>query len=177
LFVGLLVRRKGVHVLLEAMAGAALPPDVTLQVAGDGPERADLEASASRLGLQDRVTFLGFRSDVPRLLAESDAFVLPSAMEQQPLVLIEALGAGKPVVATDVGGVAEMVAGAGILVPPGDAPALSRALQELTTGDQAARWGERGAAVARERFSVEATGERHLALYETLLGRGPEARA
>ncbi|MGY1690874.1 glycosyltransferase family 4 protein [Geodermatophilus sp. SYSU D01105] len=176
LFVGLLVRRKGVHVLLEAMAGAALPPDVTLQVAGDGPERADLEGCASRLGLRDRVAFLGFRSDVPRLLAGSDAFVLPSAMEQQPLVLIEALGAGKPVVATDVGGIPEMVAGAGIVVPPGDAPALGRALQELTTGDQATRWGERGAAVARERFSVEATREQHLALYRALLGDLPEAR-
>ncbi len=173
LFVGLLVRRKGVHVLLEAMAGAALPPDVTLQVAGDGPERADLEASVSRLGLQGRVTFLGFRSDVPRLLAEADAFVLPSAMEQQPLVLIEALGAGKPIVATDVGGVAEMVAGAGIVVPPGDADALRRALEELMTDDRAAQWGERGATLARERFSVEASVGRHLALYEGLLDARP----
>jgi len=170
LFVGLLLRRKGVHVLLEAMARATLSPDVVLQVAGDGPERAELEATADRLGLRDRVTFLGFRSDVPRLLAESDAFVLPSAMEQQPLVLIEALGAGKPVVATDVGGVAEMVAGAGIVVPVGDTAALGRALEHLTTGEDATRWGERAAAVARERFSVETARDRHLSLYTDLLG-------
>ncbi len=176
LFVGLLVRRKGVHVLLEALAEAALPPDVTLTVAGDGPERADLEATAARLGLRDRVSFLGFRSDVPQLLAEADAFVLPSAMEQQPLVLIEALGAGKPVVATDVGGVAEMVAGAGTVVPPGDAAALGRALEELVTGGQAARWGERGAAVARARYSVEVARDRHLALYESLLAPAPGGR-
>ncbi|MGY1640759.1 glycosyltransferase family 4 protein [Geodermatophilus sp. SYSU D00703] len=177
LFVGLLVRRKGVHVLLEAMARAALPADVTLQVAGDGPERPRLEATASRLGLHDRVTFLGFRRDVPRLLGEADAFVLPSAMEQQPLVLIEALGAGKPVIATDVGGIADMIAGAGIVVPPGDVAALTLALQDLTTGDQAARWGARGAAVARERFSVQSARDRHLALYESLLGSGPEGWA
>ncbi|MGY1662355.1 glycosyltransferase family 4 protein [Geodermatophilus sp. SYSU D00705] len=170
LFVGLLVRRKGVHVLLEAMAGAALPPDVTLQIAGDGPERAALEALAERSGLHGRVEFLGFRTDVPALLAAADAFVLPSAMEQQPLVLIEALGAGKPVVATDVGGVAEMVAGAGILVPAGDAAALGRALEQLTTGQDAVQWGGRAATVARERYSVETARDRHLALYTELLG-------
>ncbi|SFO77087.1 Glycosyltransferase involved in cell wall bisynthesis [Geodermatophilus dictyosporus] len=177
LFVGLLVRRKGVHLLLEAMARAALPPDVVLQVAGDGPERADLEATASRLGLQGRVTFLGFRTDVPRLLGEADAFVLPSAMEQQPLVLIEALGAGKPVVATDVGGVADMVTGAGTVVPPGDVTALARALEELTTGDRAVDWGRRAAVLARERFSVEVARDAHLALYEDLLANGSGARA
>lgn len=169
LFVGLLVRRKGVHVLLEAMARASLPPDVVLQVAGDGPERAELEALASTSGLRGRVEFLGFRTDVPALLAGADAFVLPSAMEQQPLVLIEALGAGKPVVATDVGGVAEMVAGTGIVVPPGDAAALGRALEELTTGGDAARWGAQAAAIARERFSVDTARDRHLALYTELL--------
>jgi glycosyltransferase involved in cell wall biosynthesis len=171
LFVGLLVRRKGVHLLLEAMARAALPPDVTLQVAGDGPERAGLEALAAGSGLRGRVEFLGFRTDVPALLAGADAFVLPSAMEQQPLVLIEALGAGKPVVATDVGGVAEMVAGAGIVVPPGEPAALARALEELTTVGDAAQWGTRAAAIARERFSVGTALDRHLALYTDLLGK------
>jgi glycosyltransferase involved in cell wall biosynthesis len=170
LFVGLLVRRKGVHVLLEAMARAALPPDVTLQVAGDGPERAALEALAAGSRLRGRVEFLGFRADVPALLAGADAFVLPSAMEQQPLVLIEALGAGKPVVATDVGGVAEMVTGAGIVVPPGDAAALARALEQLTTADDATPWGARAAAIARERFSVGTALHRHLTLYTELLG-------
>jgi glycosyltransferase involved in cell wall biosynthesis len=159
-----------VHVLLEAMARAALPPDVTLQVAGDGPERAALEALAAGSRLRGRVEFLGFRADVPALLAGADAFVLPSAMEQQPLVLIEALGAGKPVVATDVGGVAEMVTGAGIVVPPGDAAALARALEQLTTADDATPWGARAAAVARERFSVGTALHRHLTLYTELLG-------
>lgn len=172
LFVGLLVRRKGVHVLLEAMAAAGLPPDVRLRVAGDGPERVELEAQAHRSGLADRVEFLGFRSDVPQLLAEADAFVLPSAMEQQPLVLIEAMGAGKPVVATDVGGVREMVRDAGLVVPPGDPAALAGALRELTTGGDAETWAVRAAADARERFSVERARDRHIALYEELLARG-----
>jgi glycosyltransferase involved in cell wall biosynthesis len=148
-----------------------------LQVAGDGPERTELEALASTSGLRGRVEFLGFRTDVPALLAGADAFVLPSAMEQQPLVLIEALGAGKPVVATDVGGVAEMVPGAGLLVPPGDVPALAHALEELTTGERAADWGRRAAALARQRFSVEVARDAHLALYGDLLGRRPGDRS
>ncbi len=169
LFVGLLIRRKGVHVLLEAMAAADLPPDVRLLVAGDGPEREALEQLSSRLGLDARVAFLGFRADVPDLLAEADAFVLPAAMEQQPLVLIEAMGAGKPVVATDVGGVREMVADAGIVVPPGDPQALGRALERLTTDEAAPAFGEQAAARARARFTVEHARDRHAALYDELL--------
>jgi len=169
LFVGLLVRRKGVHVLLDALAAGGLPPDVRLRVAGDGPERDALEAQARTLGLSDRVEFLGFRADVPQLLADADAFVLPSAMEQQPLVLIEAMGAGKPVVATDVGGVRDMVRDAGLVVPPDDPAALGAALRELTTCGHAGTWGERAAAHARARFSVERARDRHIALYEELL--------
>lgn len=169
LFVGLLVRRKGVHLLLEALATAQLPEDVRLVVAGDGPERSDLEALATRLGLAGRVSFLGFRSDVPALLAEADALVLPSGMEQQPLVVIEALGAGKPVLGTDVGGVREMVEDAGLVVPPGDVPALAAGLRRLTTGVDAAAMGRRAAELARRRYTVEHLRDRHVALYETLL--------
>lgn len=167
LFVGLLVPRKGVHVLLEAMATAALPSEVRLQVAGDGPERPALETLASRLGLEDRVDFLGFRSDVPRLLAEADAFVLPAVMEQQPLVLIEAMGAGKPVVATDVGGVREMVGDTGIIVPPADPGALAAALRDLVSSD-VGTWGRNARACAEQRFTLELARDRHLALYDQL---------
>jgi glycosyltransferase involved in cell wall biosynthesis len=167
--VGLLVRRKGVHTLLEAFAAADLPPDVTLQVAGDGPERDALTTQSRDLGVAERVNFLGFRSDVPALLAEADAFVLPSEMEQQPLVLIEAMGAGKPILATDVGGVREMVGDAGLIVPPTDVPALVRALRELTTTECASDWGERAAVRARDRFTVERARDRHLDLYRSLI--------
>lgn len=174
LFVGLLVKRKGVHTLLAAMSGAVLPPGVVLRIVGDGPERAALEAQASDLRLDERVEFLGFRSDVPDLLVEADAFVLPSEMEQQPLVLIEAMGAGKPIVATDVGGVAEMVGDAGLVVQPGDPAALGRTLAELTSRTTVREMGDRAATRARDRFSVERARDAHCALYESLLleGRG-----
>jgi glycosyltransferase involved in cell wall biosynthesis len=186
LFVGLLVERKGVHLLLEALAAG--PPDLTLDVVGDGPERAALEALATRLGLigrdgagrdsadGDRVRFLGFRADVPELLARADAFVLPSLMEQQPLVLIEAMGAGLPIVATRVGGVEDLVGEPrtgqdhGLLVPAGDARALAGALTRLAALDvgQVSALGGRAAQRARERFSLETCLEHHLSLYAQL---------
>ncbi len=171
LFVGLLVRRKGVHLLLEALTDGRLPSDVRLLVAGDGPERSALEEQARRAGLADRVDFLGFRTDVPELLASAHAFVLPSSMEQQPLVLIEAMGAGKAVVATDVGGVRDLVGDAGIVVPPDDVPALTAALQQVTTSFGAEAMGRRAADRARARFSVEHCRDQHRALYEDLLRR------
>jgi glycosyltransferase involved in cell wall biosynthesis len=109
LFVGLLVPRKGVHLLLEAFAAADLPRDVVLSVVGDGPERDALEAQRVRLGLQDRVELLGFRSDVPALLTAADAFVLDSFFEGGPIVSMEALVAGLPVVISDVGAAREQL--------------------------------------------------------------------
>ena len=167
LFVGLLVPRKGVHLLLEALADPRLPPDLTLSVAGDGPERESLQTRAGELGLAGRVEFLGFRADVPDLLARADAFVLPSLLEQQPLVLIEALGAGLPCLATDVGGVADQLGPDGVVVPAGSAAALTDGLLSLLDLD-AGELGRRAALRARDRFSIETCARRHLDLYATL---------
>jgi hypothetical protein len=90
--------------------------DVTLLCAGDGPERVDLERRADRLGVDAR--FLGARTDIHRLLACADAFVLPSLTEGLSNAVMEAMAAGKPVVATDVGGTGELIADRGVLVPP-----------------------------------------------------------
>jgi glycosyltransferase involved in cell wall biosynthesis len=167
LFVGLLVPRKGVHVLLDALADPRLPTDLTLRIAGDGPERGALEAQARTLGLADRVEFLGFREDVPKLLGEADAFVLPSQLEQQPLVLIEALGAGLPCLATDVGGVADQLGDDGVVVPPNSAPALADGLLSLLASD-VTELGARAARRARDRFSIGRCADRHLELYRSL---------
>ena len=173
LFVGLLERRKGVHHLLDALAQASRQhPDLTLLVAGDGSEAGALKRQASALGLDGRVRFLGFRKDVSLLLQETDAFVLPSSMEQQPLVLIEAMAAGKPLVVTATGGVPDMVRGLGgavHVVAPGDVPALARALAELTLMLDPAAAGARVAAVARARFSVQSCALGHLGLYREVL--------
>jgi glycosyltransferase involved in cell wall biosynthesis len=100
---------------------------------GDGPSRADLEAHAARVGIADRVTFAGFRLDIPDILATSTIAVLPSLSEGLSNSLLEAMAAGLPVVATRVGGNPEAVGEGegGLLVPPGDDRALAEAIATL----------------------------------------------
>lgn len=167
LFAGLLVARKGLPTLLEALALPGLPADATLTVAGDGPLRAECERLARGLPVE----FLGFRPDVPELLLKHDALVLPSTMEQQPLVVAEAMAAGKPVVATDTGGVADMLevpGAARFLAAPGDVGSLAAQLRRLFADPDPARTGRLIAVRARERFSQETCVQRHLELYRSL---------
>lgn len=167
-FVGLLVERKGLLTLLDALE-TAMPEDATLTVVGDGPQRMQAEGRVARRNLGERVRFLGFRSDVPELLLEHDALVLPSTMEQQPLVVAEAMAAGKPVVATDTGGVADMLGVPGTDLPrPGDVAALAARLRELFADPDPAGTGEKLAIRARERFTAEVCARRHLDLYRKL---------
>jgi glycosyltransferase involved in cell wall biosynthesis len=130
-FVGRLVGWKAVDLLLAALAQAARQADVALQVVGDGPERAALEAQAQRLGVADRVTFHGLVSQ-PRcaaLLGEADALVLPSLYECGGAVVLEAMAAGLPVVATRWGGPADYLDDTtGILVEPAGVPAFVEGL-------------------------------------------------
>jgi glycosyltransferase involved in cell wall biosynthesis len=170
IFVGLLVERKGILDLLAALAmPGVLPAGARLTVVGDGPQRAEAELAAQAPPLAGRVTFLGFRPDVPALLATADALVLPSAMEQQPLVVAEAMAAGKPVVATDTGGVADMLAPE-FLAPPGNRVALADCLQALFAEPAPARIGACHAARARQRYAPEVCARRHRELYESLTG-------
>ncbi|WP_231500011.1 glycosyltransferase family 4 protein [Saccharothrix sp. NRRL B-16314] len=171
-FVGLLVERKGLATLLAALAlPGVMPADATLTVVGDGPERAAAEELAVALG--GRVTFLGFRTDVPDVLRHHDALVLPSTMEQQPLVVAEAMAAGKPVVATDTGGVADMLGDPGdgvALAAPGDVDQLAARLRELFADPDPAHTGKRLAERAQDRFAPHVCARRHLALYRELMG-------
>jgi len=122
--------QKGHRVLLEAVAEV---PDALFLLAGDGPERAPLEAEAERLGVADRVRFLGRREDVPQLLAACDVFALPSLYEGSSLAVLEAMAAGIPIVSSAIGGTDELIddGRSGLLVPPGDAKALAAALRQL----------------------------------------------
>lgn len=136
LFVGRLAGVKGVPILIEAMARLAeRVPDLTLRLIGDGPDRTALEAEVAQRGLQDRVVFLGYRSqaEVAEELAQADVFVLPSFAEGVPVVLMEAMAAQVPVVTTRIAGVPELVQDgvSGRLVPPGEASAFTEALAEL----------------------------------------------
>lgn len=128
--------------------------DAHLLVVGSGALRAGLERLAVELGVAERVHFLGVRSDVPRLLSAADVFVLASSWEGNPLAVMEAMAARKPVVATAVGCVPELVPEpAGELVPPGDERVLASAMARFARDPLLAR--EKGAAaerIARDRF-------------------------
>ena len=144
----------------------------TVWLAGDGPERAALEAQSRRLGLATRVHFLGSRDDVFGLMRSADLVVLPSLRKGHPLALLEALSLGRPCVASRVGGIPEIVESGrtGLLVPPGDPSALAEALSRLCL-DRALR-AELGDAAARDakgRFDVRRTVASLEALYRQLL--------
>jgi len=132
LFVGRLVPIKGVGHLLDAAARlAAKRADFVVCLLGDGEEREALLAQARALGLGDRVKWMGARphAEIPRWMGAADVFCLPSLAEGCPNVVLEALFAGRPVVASDTGGIPEMVnATNGVLAPPGDGAALADAL-------------------------------------------------
>ncbi len=166
-----LAPQKGLDVLLRA---AVHVPGGQFVFAGEGPERPRLEAQAEKLGLDDRVLFLGRRSDVPELLAASDVFVLPSLFEGSSLAVLEAMAAGKPVVSSAIGGTDELVVDgeSGLLVPPGDVGALALALNTLLSeAELRARLGARARDRVQTCFSASTAAARTTRVYEDLLDR------
>jgi glycosyltransferase involved in cell wall biosynthesis len=171
-WIGRLHRQKGlVHLLGAFHTLLQTHPTARLLLAGDGPDRPALEAAVEALRLAPFVRFLGPQAGPWALLAGADIFVLPSLWEGMPNALLEAMAAGLPSVATAVGAVPEMVADGreAILVPPGDAGALARALAELAGSP--ARRHEMGARARRrleETYRIEATVEQTERLYDEL---------
>jgi glycosyltransferase involved in cell wall biosynthesis len=136
LFVGRLAAVKGLPVLLEALALLRqTQPDVVLTLAGDGSDRQALERRAAELGVHEHVRFLGYQSqaEVRELLRQADVFVSSSFAEGVPVVLMEAMAAGVPVVATRIAGIPELVEDGvcGFLVPPGDPEPLAEKVEVL----------------------------------------------
>ncbi len=160
---------KGVPYLLRSLAKLAESRrDFVLDVVGEGPRRSDYHALAHRLGIADLVAFHGLqpKERIAELMRESSFFVLPSLCENQPVVLIESMTSGLPVVATDVGGVPEIVDDAfGMLVPPADSDALGEAIEQMLE-HHADYPSEALAAAARERFSHEVIGARWTEVYD-----------
>ena len=161
---------KGVDIAVRA---AAAVPEIALVIAGEGSCRDALETLVTQLGIRDRVHFLGHRTDPAALLAGADVFVLPSLAEGFPLSVVEAMAAGVPVVASDIGGTREAVEQehTGLLVPPSDADALAAAIRR-TLAEPAATSGRVRAArdrVTRE-LSAPAIAARVTAIYDALLG-------
>ena len=159
--VGRLKYPKDTRTLVEA--AAQVPGDWRLDLVGDGPERAELEQVSG-----ERVHFVGERDDVPELLAGASVFVLSSRSEGFPISVLEAMAAGLPVVASDVGGVREQVEQevTGLLVPRGDAVALASAIERLVRDPELRRrMGEAGRARAARLFDLPSFREAHLELY------------
>jgi glycosyltransferase involved in cell wall biosynthesis len=155
--------------LIQAFACARLThQDIRLVIVGDGPSRARLERLADDLRVRDRVTFLGSRSDVPRLLTHFELFVLSSTQEGLPLALLEAMACGKPVVVTAVGEIPRIVedGATGVLVPPGEPAALAGALVRLLRRPvEAEALGAAARALVRARYDLSATIRQYEALY------------
>jgi glycosyltransferase involved in cell wall biosynthesis len=150
--------------------------DLVAVLTGEGPLRAELEGLAARLQLQDRIFFLGARQDIPELLAWFDIFVLPSDWEGFPNVILEAMAMGRPVVATDVGGVAELVlrGKTGLLLDADEPSLLAEAIKKLIDNPNLAQqMGEAGRRRAEEKFSLGRMVEQTTGLYQDLLpGKG-----
>jgi L-malate glycosyltransferase len=175
--IGRFVPYKGYGHLLEA-ARLVQESGVGIHwvLVGEGELREELEQQCRTLGLEPQVHFTGWREDVPDILAVCDLFVLPSMAEHFGRVIIEAMAMGKAVVATDAGGIPEIVRSGetGLLVPPGDATALARAVSALLADP--ARCARLGAA-GRRRVEAEFSLGRHVeaveALYAELLHAKP----
>ncbi|XKH58855.1 glycosyltransferase [Halomonas sediminis] len=169
LAVGRLWEPKDYPNLLRAFAWLAPAPVLPrLVIVGVGPLHAELGALVDSLGVAGRVSFLGVRHDVPALMSACDLYVLSSAWEGFGLVVAEAMACRRVTVATDCGGVREVVGEVGYLVPPRDSEALAEALQQALelSSDEGERLGRQARQRVIERFSLEATAERYLAAYQ-----------
>ncbi|HEX2188502.1 MAG TPA: glycosyltransferase [Longimicrobiaceae bacterium] len=180
LFVGRLVERKGVHVLLDALASLEPARRPLLRVVGDGPEREPLAARARLLGLGERAVFEGFVSsaELAERFARCDAFVLPAVVDAKGdteglgVVLLEAMVNAKPVIASAAGGIVDVVRDgrSGWLVPPGDAAALAAAVRAcMDDPERRRRYGLQGREDAAAGFSWPVIVDRLAGLYQEVV--------
>jgi glycosyltransferase involved in cell wall biosynthesis len=181
LFVGRLIERKGVNHLIAALGAVRQHVPARLIIIGDGPERPRLETIARDTGAAEAVEFLGRVSDdaLRRAYADADVFVLPSVLDARQdteglgVVLLEAMNYGVPVIASDIGGITDIVEHerTGLLVPPGNAVALGSALVRVLTDPALARsLGEGGRRRLRDAFSWSHIVDRWEAVYARATG-------
>jgi glycosyltransferase involved in cell wall biosynthesis len=179
--VGRLIPIKGHDVLLEALARVrAELPDVSLEIAGDGPLEPQLRAAVARLGLGEAVAFLGRVAPPTPVYERAQVVVVPSFGEGFGMVALEAMERGRAVVASDVGGLPEIVEAGetGLVVPSGDSAALANAIVELARDPaRAAAFGAAGRERALAAFSQERCTERIEALYLAALDTGVRRRS
>ncbi len=172
-FVGRLVPDKGVTILLRAAQQVlAVRPKTMFVLVGEGPARKELEALATQLGIGKQVAFAGVRDDMPEVYASLDMLVLPSLIESMPMCLLEAMAAGKPVIATRVGAVSKLILSeqTGLLLEPGDVDGLVEAILRLLGNSQlASQLGENERVHTMRHFSAEAMARSYIGQYEQVL--------
>jgi glycosyltransferase involved in cell wall biosynthesis len=174
LMVGRMIAAKGVATLLTAASSLVKTGPYVFLLAGDGPDLTQFKELAHSMAIAEHTRFLGFRQDIPALLQAADVFVLPSLSEGLPLSVLEAMAAARPVIATRVGGLPELVRNGvtGLLVSPGNAEELSVAIQTLAV-DQFKRitMGKVGRQVVEEQFTEARMLDELNAVYVNVLGR------
>lgn len=178
--VGRLTEQKGHAFLLDAFAEVVQAlPSARLLVVGDGELGLELERQAARLGLGSNVTFTGRREDVSRIMMALDVLVAPSLWEGFGLVLLEAMAAARPIIASRVSAIPEIVADGetGLLVSPGDSARLTDALLTLLRDPaRASEMGRRGRQRLAQQFTVARMVEQTRAVYESLMAEGRKTR-
>ncbi len=173
--IGNLREEKNQRLAIEAVARLkGQRPRLKLVICGDGDRRGDLEALAGSLGVADRTLFLGYRFDIPQILASLDLFCLPSVYEGMPVSVLEAWASGKAVVATDVIGIRDLVDHNlnGRLVPPDDPQAMADAIGHLLADpSEMQRIADNGVRLVNERYSLNAMVGQYATLYANLMMR------
>jgi glycosyltransferase involved in cell wall biosynthesis len=169
--VGRFSHQKNHNLLIDAFKMVSdKKNNVKLYLVGDGDLRKEIEYRVSRLNLADKVEFLGVRDDIPDLLAKSDIFVMSSDWEGLPLVLLEALAAGIPIVSTDVGGVPDIIKNNinGILVKPNDPVSLSKAIIDLIENRELRKKISETNKIYSLKFDIKKTQQEYEKLYLNL---------
>lgn len=169
--VGRLEPVKGIEFAIRAIADAKVPRRVRLWIVGDGPLKGALQELAVSLGAADRVRFTGFRRDAVAFIAHADALMMPSLHEGLPYTLLEAVVARTPVIASNVGGLAEVLSDGqtALLAPPGDAEMLARSIARMAADpDGAGKLAAAAYTALAARHSVERMGAAYVSLYAAL---------
>ncbi len=167
-----LIPQKGIQYLIQAATIIKKKfSDFRILVVGDGPFRRELEELSVSAGVSGKIIFTGFRSDIPRILAAIELFVLPTLEEGMSVAILEAMCAGKPVIASRIGGVPEVVTReTGILVHPGDSGELANAIDYLLSDAKAReRMGKAGCQQIEQNFTLQKMAKAHYQLYYRLV--------
>lgn len=169
--VGRLERIKGIDYALRAMTAPSMPPTARLHIVGAGPMLSELQSLARSLGVQDRVSFLGFRDNVYDYIAHADALLMPSLHEGLPYTILEAMALRTPILASRVGGLTEVLVNekTALLFEPASDTAIADALARLCQDSSLSQVLTTGAlADCRRRFSADAMADSYLALFNTV---------